>query len=69
MTRTSWGSKGFISCSTSGNRSINEITQGRKLEAGPQAEAMEEQCSLACSACFLTQSRTASPEMTLPTVD
>jgi len=38
-----------------------ELTQGRKLEAAMDAEAMEECCLLACSACFLIEPRTTSP--------
>jgi len=40
-----------------------ELKQDRNLEAGADAEAMEESCLLACSACFLIEPRTISPGM------
>ena len=40
--------------------------QGRNLEAGADAVAMEEHYLLACSACFLIEPRTNSPGMIPP---
>jgi hypothetical protein len=48
--------------------SIAEGSLGRSLEAGADAEATEERCSLACSACFLLAPRTASLGMAPPTM-
>ena len=45
-----------------------ELTQGRSLEAGADAEAMERCPLLACSACFLIEPRTTSPGMAPPTM-
>jgi hypothetical protein len=51
-----------------------ELTQGRNLEAGADAEAMEGRMlltgllPLACSACFLIEPRTPSPAMAPPTM-
>ena len=42
---------------------------GMNLEARADAEIMEDCCLLACSACFLIESRTASSEMISPTMD
>ena len=41
--------KGFLSVYTSRQQYITEESQGRNLEAGADAEAMEEHCLLACS--------------------
>jgi hypothetical protein len=60
--------KAFVSACSSQSLSITEGCQGRNLKAGADAEAMEEYCLLACSACFLIQSRTTSLVMTLVTV-
>jgi hypothetical protein len=38
-------------------------------EAGADAEAMEGCCLLACSACFLIEPKTTSPEMAPPTMN
>ena len=45
-----------------------ELKHGRNLEAGADAEAIEECCLLACSACFLIKPRTTSLGMAPPTV-
>jgi hypothetical protein len=54
-------------------KSGQELNQGRNLEAGADAEAMEAMLltgvlPLACSACFLIEPRTTSPGMTPPTM-
>jgi hypothetical protein len=36
---------------------VRNSKQGRNLEAGTDAEAMEEYCLLACSACFFIEPR------------
>ena len=69
----SWGGKGLFSLCFHiavhhQRKSGQELTQGRNLEAGADAEAMEgyyllDCFPLACSACFLIESRTTSPGM------
>lgn len=58
--------KGFVFSSGSIPLSyIKEVTagtQGRKLEAGTEADTTEES-SLVCTVCFLSQLRTACPEV------
>jgi hypothetical protein len=49
-------------------REVRAGTQDRNLEAGTEAEATEEHCLLACSACFLIQHRTTYLGVTPPTV-
>ena len=45
-----------------------ELKEGRNREAGADVEAMEGSCWLACSACFLIESRTTGLGMAPPTV-
>jgi hypothetical protein len=45
-----------------------ELKQSWNLEAGADAEAMEGCHLLACSACFLIESRNTSPGISPPTV-
>lgn len=60
------GRKGFVFGSGSTPLSyVKEVmagTQGRKLEAGTEADTMEES-SPVCTACFLSQPRTTCPEV------
>lgn len=46
-----------------------ELQVGQNLEAGAGEEVMEGCCLLTCSTCFLIQTRTTNPGMTLPTMD
>jgi hypothetical protein len=54
--------------------SLQELKQGRNLEAGADVEVMEGWCCLlacstmACSACFLIEPSMISPGMALPTI-
>jgi hypothetical protein len=49
-------------------KSGQEPKQGRNLEAGAEAEAMEGCCLLVCSNCFLMELRSTSPGMAPPTM-
>ena len=52
MTKSNSGKKRFISSYDSPSlREVGTRTQRRNLEAGTEAEAMEECCLLACSSC------------------
>jgi hypothetical protein len=61
-------------CCSSPKDVRTELKQGRNLEAGADAEAMEKEVlntglfSLACSACFHVEPRTTSPGMAPPTM-
>jgi hypothetical protein len=48
-------------------QSMQKLKQGRRLEAGPDAETMDGYYVLACSVCFLIKPKTTSPGMILPT--
>lgn len=57
--RASWGGKGYFSSHFHGTvhycgKSGQELKQGRSLEAGIDAEAVEGCCLLACSHCLLS---------------
>jgi hypothetical protein len=54
MTKCSLGKGGFTSAMTLGPDSISEESQGRNLEAGTEAKAVEENCLLACSSRLLS---------------
>ena len=62
MTKASWGGKGLGLCSHTivrlWKKPGQELKEGRKLEAGVDAEAMEECPFLGCSVCFLVDPRT-----------
>ena len=58
--KASWGGKGLLTYSSTsivhhGRKSRQELKQGRNLEAGVDAEAMEGCCLVACSS-WLSQS-------------
>jgi hypothetical protein len=53
--------KGLMTFPTN-SPSGQELKQGRNLEARMAAEAIKEQCLLACSAWFNTASRTTAQE-------
>jgi hypothetical protein len=64
MTKASWGGKGlfglhFHIAVHHQRKSGRELTQGRNLEAGADAEAMVGCCLLACSASCLVELRPA----------
>jgi hypothetical protein len=70
MTKKQLGRKGFIQLTlstllliTKGSQDWNSSRSG----AGVDAEAMERCYLLACSACFLIEPKTTSPEMVPPT--
>ena len=76
MTKATWEGKGVFPlqfCVTVHHQKWvgQELKQGGNLEAGADAAAMEGCCLLlpmACSVCFLTEPRTASPEIRPPTM-
>jgi hypothetical protein len=49
-------------------KSGQELTQGRNLEAGADAEAMEACYLLACFTCFFIEPRPISPGMAPPAI-
>jgi hypothetical protein len=70
MTKKQLGRKGFIQLTLSHCcSSLKEVRTGTQVgqEAGADAEAMEGCSLLACSACFLIEPKTTSPEMVSPT--
>ena len=78
MTEGNWGRDGFVWLMCPGHHwrtSGQERIQGRNLEAGADAEAMEGYClltgllSMTSSVCFLLEARTYSPEWSHPQCD
>jgi hypothetical protein len=72
MTKATQGGKGlfhsqFHKTVHHQRKSGQELKQGKNLEAGADAEAMEG-CFMACLACFLIEPRTIGPGMEPPTV-
>jgi hypothetical protein len=74
----SWGGKGLFSLHLHTAvhhqcKSGHKLTQGRNSQVGADAEAMKGVLlngllPLACSACFLIEPKTTSPEMAPPTM-
>jgi hypothetical protein len=67
------GKKGFIwlTCNCPSLREVKAETEGKNLEAGTEAEAMEELCLLACFQTYifyLIQLRLTCLGMTLPII-
>ncbi|EDL21040.1 mCG140729 [Mus musculus] len=78
MTKETWGGKGLFGLHFHitvhhQRKSEQELKQGRDLETGADAEAMEQCRFLTCScgliACFLIESRSTRPEMPPLTID
>jgi hypothetical protein len=70
MSKNNLGRKGFFQLTLLSlfiqRKSGQKLKQGRNLEAGADAETMEEGCLLACSVCFLIGPRTTIPGMASP---
>jgi hypothetical protein len=70
--KVSWGGKGLFSLHFHHERkSGQKLKQGRNLEAGADAEAMEGMLltgllSMTCSACFVIELKTTSPGIAPP---
>jgi hypothetical protein len=63
MTKRILGRKEFISATLLHHGpSLKKLKQGKNLEAGVYAKAMEQYCLLACWACFLIEPRAIAQE-------
>lgn len=68
MTKRSLGRTRFITVYSQPSRAVRSGTQGKDLEAGTEAEALDGHCLLACLVCFLLQPSPTCLGIVLPMV-